>query len=352
VSQKVVVPRNRGMLSYLPFILFKALGVGQVTTLQRMSMVENFLHFLGMPGVNEILRKLRMNERLLGECFCRSPVFEPGSSMDSIQGPPPMTTTSPRPNDFPKSVPAQMLMSSHQLAQGYTPSLSSMVSNFQSHPPIEQSTLLANRAFQFSEKNLMPQNPYPRRPGKPSQMPVQLMDPRSQAEAARVRHFDARKDRQMQNLKPVDVPKDILKRFMALAAENTELKKETLGLLLGKIRHEKYIVTTLLIPNQSGGEDWCAMENDDMIVQFQERRFLVTLGWVSSTPSVQLRFLIFASDSYSSNPDLYVTFASFSYPLTTITGFMSSCDLHTHAPYQQMLPEAFAIVCSPRFKPK
>ena len=176
---------------------------------------------------------------------------------------------------------AQMLMSSHQLAQGYTPSLHSMVSKLQPHTPIEQSTLLSNRAFQFSEKNLMPQNPYPRRPGKPSQMPVQLMDPRSQAEAARVRNFDSRRDREMQNLIPVEVPRDILKRFMALAAENTELKRETLGLLMGKKRPEKYVVTTLLIPNQSGGEDWCTMENDDMIVQFQERRFLITLGWVS-----------------------------------------------------------------------
>jgi len=135
----------------------------------------------------------------------------------------------------------------------------------------------------------------------------------------RVRHFDARKDRQMPNLKPVEVPKDILKRFMALSAENTELKKETLGLLMGKCRTDKYIVTTLLIPNQSGGQDWCAMENDDMIVQFQERRFLVTLGWIHTHP--------------------------------TQTCFMSSCDLHTHAPYQQMLPEAFAIVCAPHFQP-
>jgi STAM-binding protein len=155
-----------------------------------------------------------------------------------------------------------------------------MVSNFQVPVPIQQSTLLANRPFQFSEKNLMPQNPYPRRPGKPSQMPVNLMDSRSQQESARVRQFDTRKDKQMPTLKPVEVPQDILKRFMALSAENTELQKETLGLLMGKIRSDKYVVTTLLIPNQSGGSDWCTMEDDDMIVQFQERRFLVTLGWV------------------------------------------------------------------------
>lgn len=175
-------------------------------------------------------------------------------------------------------------MNSHQLSQGYTPSLQSMVMHQQAPQPLAHSTLFSNRAFQFSEKNLMPQNPYPRRPGKPSQMPVQMMDARSQAESARVRHFDSRRDRPMPSLKPVDVPRDILKRFMALSAANTELQIETLGLLMGKIRSDKYIVTTLLIPNQSGGQDWCTMEDDDMIVQFQERRFLVTLGWVSCMP--------------------------------------------------------------------
>lgn len=33
-------------------------------------------------------------------------------------------------------------------------------------------------------------------------------------------------------------------------------------------------------------------------------------------------------------------------------GFMSSVDLHTHSGYQSMLPEAFAVVCAPKSKPK
>ncbi len=31
--------------------------------------------------------------------------------------------------------------------------------------------------------------------------------------------------------------------------------------------------------------------------------------------------------------------------------FMSSMDLHTHVAYQQMLPEAIAIVCAPKGDP-
>ena len=33
----------------------------------------------------------------------------------------------------------------------------------------------------------------------------------------------------------------------------------------------------------------------------------------------------------------------------TQTAFLSSVDLHTHCSYQLMMPEAIAIVCSPRF---
>jgi STAM-binding protein len=34
----------------------------------------------------------------------------------------------------------------------------------------------------------------------------------------------------------------------------------------------------------------------------------------------------------------------------TQTAFLSSVDMHTHFAYQKMLPEAVAIVCSPKFQ--
>ena len=33
----------------------------------------------------------------------------------------------------------------------------------------------------------------------------------------------------------------------------------------------------------------------------------------------------------------------------TQTAFLSSVDLHTHYPYQQLMPEAVAVVVSPKF---
>jgi len=147
---------------------------------------------------------------------------------------------------------------------------------------------------------------------------VQMMDARSQEESARLRPANPQ-ERVAAELRKIEVPSDVLKRFTAVSAANTELRKETLGLMMGKSKGNKFVVTTLLIPRQRGGPDWCIMEDEETVLQFQERRFLVTLGWIHTHP--------------------------------TQSCFMSSCDLHSHAPYQKMLPEAFAIVCAPTKQP-
>ncbi|KZS88008.1 JAB1/MPN domain-containing protein [Sistotremastrum niveocremeum HHB9708] len=145
------------------------------------------------------------------------------------------------------------------------------------------------------------------------------MDRKSQEEDKRIRAADPRHDKIKAELRPVDVPKDLLKRFVAVSAANTELNIETLGLLMGKPKGGKYVVTTLLIPRQQASSDWCSMEDEETVLEFQERRFLITLGWIHTHPSQSC--------------------------------FMSSVDLHTHAPYQKMLPESFAIVCAPKKEP-
>lgn len=199
----------------------------------------------------------------------------------SIAGPPPITTTSliHEPN-----IRVEQFMDNHQKYQGYTPSLSSMMLSTRTDPSlIPQSALFSNTPSEFHQSKLNPQNPYPRKPGKPSQMPVSMMDPKSQMENTRLRPIDPARDGPQRNLRPVDVPADVLKRFMAVSAANTELNKETLGLLMGKYKSNKYVVTTLLIPRQRTSSDWCIMEDEETVLSFQEKRFLVTLGWVSSS---------------------------------------------------------------------
>ena len=82
-------------------------------------------------------------------------------------------------------------------------------------------------------------------------------------------------------LKSVSLPRECLPRFLAIAKVNTEMNKETCGLLLGKDKGHKYSVTTLLIPKQSSTSDTCTMLEEELVLQFTEERSLITLGWVS-----------------------------------------------------------------------
>ena len=83
-------------------------------------------------------------------------------------------------------------------------------------------------------------------------------------------------------LKSVSLPRECLPRFLAIAKVNTEMNKETCGLLLGKDKGHKYTVTTLLIPKQTSTSDTCTMLEEELVLQFTEERSLITLGWVSS----------------------------------------------------------------------
>ncbi|KAJ3918265.1 Mov34-domain-containing protein [Lentinula edodes] len=120
-------------------------------------------------------------------------------------------------------------------------------------------------------------------------------------------------------LKIVHLPRDCLNRFLTIAKVNTARDRETCGLLLGKDRGSKFVVTTLLIPKQHSTSDTCTMDEEELILQVTEERGLITLGWIHTHPSQSC--------------------------------FMSSVDLHTHSAFQRMLPESFAVVCAPSSVP-
>ncbi|KAF8965808.1 hypothetical protein BDZ97DRAFT_1658646 [Flammula alnicola] len=158
--------------------------------------------------------------------------------------------------------------------------------------------------------------PPPPIPG--SGIPPQLIPP-TQAEASKIPiPPDAIFDPNVP-LKTVSLPRECLPRFLAIAKVNTEMNKETCGLLLGKDKGHKYTVTTLLIPKQRSTSDTCTMDEEELVLQFTEERSLITLGWIHTHPSQSC--------------------------------FMSSVDLHTHSGFQRMLPESFAVVCAPKSNP-
>ncbi|XP_066156389.1 STAM-binding protein-like [Euwallacea fornicatus] len=120
-----------------------------------------------------------------------------------------------------------------------------------------------------------------------------------------------------EDLKKVIVPSKIMSLFESLAQENTNKNIETCGILAGKLEKNQLIITHMIVPKQTGTSNSCTTTNEEEIFDFQDQYNLITIGWIHTHP--------------------------------TQTAFLSSVDLHTHCPYQLLMPEAIAIVCSPKF---
>uniref|UniRef100_A0A3B4YU79 STAM binding protein b n=1 Tax=Seriola lalandi dorsalis TaxID=1841481 RepID=A0A3B4YU79_SERLL len=124
-------------------------------------------------------------------------------------------------------------------------------------------------------------------------------------------------DTMVDALRQLAVPAELCRSFLRLAEANTSRAVETCGILCGKLTRNAFTVTHVIVPKQSGGPDYCDTENEEELFLIQDQFDLITLGWIHTHP--------------------------------TQTAFLSSVDLHTHCSYQMMLPEAIAIVCSPKF---
>lgn len=277
----------------------------------------------------------------------KSKQYTPG-----IAYPPPITTTSPAPPEL-SSIRYPTLMSQHQLKQGYVPSLQSMFSK-----PSTETRGAPDSSLLFNAEPARPSYPKPPTPISnpvippyPSHMPVPESHSRqgsvtypnvgrrgpspsgarggpsvsrengyisSQAVAPRI--VPSTSTDSGRELKTVRLPRECLQRFLSIARINTAQNRETCGLLLGKDKGSKYVVTTLLIPKQHSTSDTCTMDEEELVLQFTEERHLITLGWIHTHP--------------------------------TQSCFMSSVDLHTHSGFQRMLPESFAVVCAPSSQPQ
>ncbi|KAJ6467785.1 hypothetical protein C8R45DRAFT_1019090 [Mycena sanguinolenta] len=176
-------------------------------------------------------------------------------------------------------------------------------------------------------------------PSPPSSRPQPQSQPQPRVEREPSRRHGSTDDTPRRNGKPklrtVMLPQATLSRFLAIASVNTARNLETCGLLLGRevvigggrgsidgtssSPRTRYVVETLLIPKQHATSDTCTMDEEEGVLGFTEERGLITLGWIHTHPSQSC--------------------------------FMSSVDLHTHASFQCMLPESFAVVCAPKSNP-
>lgn len=118
-------------------------------------------------------------------------------------------------------------------------------------------------------------------------------------------------------LRNVVIPSKVTTNFLNLSYKNTMNNIETCGILAGKLEKNQLIITHVIIPNQKGTSDSCTMLNEEDVFDYQDAQNLITIGWIHTHP--------------------------------TQTAFLSSVDLHTHCPYQLLMPEAIAIVCAPRY---
>ncbi|EPQ27663.1 uncharacterized protein PFL1_04801 [Pseudozyma flocculosa PF-1] len=122
-----------------------------------------------------------------------------------------------------------------------------------------------------------------------------------------------------QPLRSLLVPEEVIGAFVGMSDPNTRANLETCALLQGRLERNRFRVSHLVFPQQTATSDSCTTSNEEEIMAFQEANDLITLGWIHTHP--------------------------------TQSCFLSSLDLHTHAGYQMMLPEAIAIVCSPAHEP-
>ena len=258
----------------------------------------------------------------------------------SVAYPPPITTTSPPPTDM-GSIKYPSLMSQHQLKQGYVPSLQSMFaatsisqtpdssllfdskpqnSNLYNHPlppqsapiipapvippypthmPVPEShqapaphpppptyTQNPNASYSSNQRGPSPNGGRQAAPRDPYPRSSQSSTPNASASVsaaapARIVAGNS-KDANLCELRTIKLPRECLPKFLSIARVNTLQNRETCGLLLGKDKGTKYVVTTLLIPKQHSTSDTCMMDEEELVLQFTEERHLITLGWVSS----------------------------------------------------------------------
>ena len=108
-------------------------------------------------------------------------------------------------------------------------------------------------------------------------------------------------------LRTVNVPGDLISKFLEVAKVNSDRNIETLGTLGGQLCNNKFRVTHLLIPKQQGQSDSCTMDGIEDVWDIHDKENIIFLGWIHTHPAYSV--------------------------------FLSSVDMHNQYEWQHMLPE-------------
>lgn len=116
----------------------------------------------------------------------------------------------------------------------------------------------------------------------------------------------------------VIVPSRITTEFSYLSYRNTMKNVETVAYLAGReLNATQFLVSHLVLPEQFGFSDYFKVKDSMDLIRYLDQHDLLTLGWIHSHP--------------------------------VESNYLSSSDMHYHSVFQSVLPEAIAIVYSPKY---
>ncbi|KAJ3567880.1 hypothetical protein NPX13_g6615 [Xylaria arbuscula] len=156
-------------------------------------------------------------------------------------------------------------------------------------------------------------------PSRPPKLPDSAPEPQPPKKEPSVAFKPAAYLENGEPIRPIFLPRQLRRRFLEIASDNTKRGLEMCGILCGTAVNNALFVRCLLIPEQKCTTDTCETENEASMLDYCMEEDLLMLGWIHTHP--------------------------------TQTCFMSSRDLHTQSGYQVMLPESIAIVCAPTSQP-
>ena len=119
---------------------------------------------------------------------------------------------------------------------------------------------------------------------------------------------DGRFEEDESGLRTVIIPGDLVSSFLYHAKDNSDDGIETLGILGGRLGIDnKFRVTHLLLPRQTGHTDSCTMTGVEELLDIHDKENIILLGWIHTHPAYSV--------------------------------FLSSVDMHNQYERQRLLPE-------------
>ncbi|KAK9888218.1 hypothetical protein WA026_000485 [Henosepilachna vigintioctopunctata] len=134
-----------------------------------------------------------------------------------------------------------------------------------------------------------------------------------------VRDFESihRQRRIVRSHRTLKIPSRITTEFSYLTFKNNMKNIETVGYLAGReLNEEELSVTHLILPEQFGFSDFFKVKDSHILIKYLEQNELLILGWIHSHPIEK--------------------------------PYLSSSDMHYQSVFQSVLPEAVAMVYSPK----